>query len=107
MNRDESRAAALRQLIDSPAVQAVLNERATTIRERAATVPRVPRARGSLTDEQEQRLRLAAERRAEAEATYRAECVAALAEGASFAEVAAFTGLSTNTLQRWKRESKA
>lgn len=27
-----------------------------------------------------------------------------LAEGASFAEVSKATGLSTNTLQRWKRE---
>lgn len=28
-----------------------------------------------------------------------------MAEGASFAEVAHATGLSTNTLQRWKREA--
>lgn len=65
-----------------------------------------PRPSGSLTSAQERRLTLAAERRAKAEATYRAEVVAALAEGASFSEVAAFTGLSTNTLQRWKREAR-
>jgi len=28
-----------------------------------------------------------------------------LAEGASFSEVSKATGLSTNTLQRWKREA--
>ena len=70
-----------------------------------ATIPRVPRPRGSLTPAQERRLTAAAEKRAKAENTYRAEVLAALAEGASFAEVAAFTGLSTNTLQRWKREA--
>lgn len=48
---------------------------------------------------------MAADKRAKAEAAYRAEALTALAEGASFAEVAAFTGLSTNTLQRWKREA--
>lgn len=36
---------------------------------------------------------------------YRARVVQALGEGASFAEVSKFTGLSTNTLQRWKREA--
>lgn len=70
-----------------------------------ATIRRVARARGSLSAAQERRLTTAADKRAKAETDYRAECVAALAEGASFSELAAFTGLSTNTLQRWKRET--
>lgn len=45
-----------------------------------------------------------AEERREAEAAYRTEVLAVMAEGGSFAEVAKATGLSTNTLQRWKRE---
>lgn len=72
-----------------------------------ATVRRVARPRGSLTPAQEKRLAKAAERRAAAEAAYRAEVLAVMAEGASFAEVSKATGLSTNTLQRWKRESSA
>lgn len=70
-----------------------------------ATVPRVPRPRGSLSDDQARRLARAAARRVEAEQAYRAAVLAVMAEGASFAEVAKATGLSTNTLQRWKREA--
>lgn len=70
-----------------------------------ATVRRVPRARQSLDATQARRLDKAAERRAEAEATYRAEVLAVLAE-TSFAVVSEATGLSTNTLQRWKREAQ-
>lgn len=72
-----------------------------------ATIPRMPRARGSLNDAQLRRLTRAAEKRDAAGAAYRAEVLAVLREGASFSEVAKATGLSTNTLQRWKREATA
>lgn len=71
-----------------------------------ATIRRVARPRGDLTPAQQKRLDKAAEKRAAAEAAYRAEVLAVMAEGASFAEVSKATGLSTNTLQRWKRESQ-
>jgi DNA-directed RNA polymerase specialized sigma24 family protein len=70
------------------------------------TVARVARPRGELTPQQERRLARAAEKAAAAQDYYRAEVVKALSEGASFVEVAKFTGLSTNTLQRWKREAR-
>lgn len=73
--------------------------------EEAATVRRVARPRGELNPTQERRLKSSADRRVKAEAEYRAAVVKTLTEGASFSEVAAFTGLSTNTLQRWKREA--
>jgi transposase-like protein len=71
-----------------------------------ATIRRVARPRGELTDAQLRRLSKAAKRQVEADAAYRAEVVVVLAEGASFAEVSKATGLSTNTLQRWKREAR-
>lgn len=70
-----------------------------------ATIRRVSRPRGELTAAQERRLTRAGEKAFNAEAAWRAEVVATLNEGASFAEVSKFTGLSTNTLQRWKREA--
>lgn len=72
-----------------------------------ATIPRVSRPRGSLNPAQQRRLTRAAEKRAAAEQAYRAEVLAVMAEGGSFAEVAKATGLSTNTMQRWKREAGA
>lgn len=73
-----------------------------------ATVRTVPRARQSLDDAQLRRLTRALERREKAktaaETAYRTEVLAVLAES-SFAVVAEATGLSTNTLQRWKREA--
>lgn len=70
------------------------------------TLSRMPRARGSLDDAQLRRIARAAEKRDAADAAYRAEVLAVMAEGASFSEMAKATGLSTNTLQRWKRESQ-
>ena len=70
-----------------------------------ARVRRVARPRGDLTDEQLQRLAESAQRRDQAAAAYRAEVLAVMAEGASFSAVSAATGLSTNTLQRWKKEA--
>lgn len=71
----------------------------------SATVRRMSRPRGALTPEQLRRLTRSAEKRERAEAAYRANVLAVMAEGGSFAEVAKATGLSTNTLQRWKHES--
>lgn len=48
----------------------------------------------------------AIEKRAQAEAECREVMVGLLSAGCSFAEVSKATGLSTNTLQRWKREAK-
>ena len=70
-----------------------------------ATIRRMARARGELTKEQREAIGWAKKERDQGEARYRREVVRALAEGASFAEVAKHTGLSTNTLQRWKREA--
>lgn len=67
-----------------------------------ATIRRVARPRGTLTDAQLRRLERAAEKRATAEAAYKETVLAVMAEGGSFSEVAKATGLSTNTLQRWK-----
>lgn len=58
-----------------------------------------------LTDQQARRLTKAAEKRTHADAAYRDEVLAVMTEGASFAAVSQTTGLSTNTLQRWKREA--
>lgn len=71
----------------------------------SATIRRVARPRGVLTEQQRMRLeslRIAVD---ETQADYRAAVVLTLAQGASFSEVSKATGLSTNTLQRWKREA--
>lgn len=65
-----------------------------------------PRPRGDLTPTQQRTLARLRDKRDAAEADYRAAVVQALDEGASFAQVAAFTGHSTNTLQAWKRAAK-
>ena len=61
------------------------------------------RPRGELDPTQLRMLMRRKERAEEAQADYRLYCVQLLAEGCSFAEVSKATGLSTNTLQRWKR----
>jgi hypothetical protein len=70
-----------------------------------ATVARVARPRGELNEQQSKRLWRSGRRATEAQAEFRADVVSVLVEGASFAEVSKATGLSTNTLQRWKREA--
>jgi len=72
----------------------------------SATIRRMARPRGTLTEQQLKRLSGAAKRQVEADAEWRATVVAIMAEGGSFAEVSKVTGLSTNTLQRWKREAR-
>lgn len=71
-----------------------------------ATLGGVPRPRGSLTEAQRQRLDVARAARDAADAEFRAEVLDVLGEGASMREVGKATGLSTNTLQRWKDESR-
>ena len=71
-----------------------------------ATIRRVTRPRGELDEQRRKRLVRLAEKADAAKADLRAEAVQALADGGSFAWVSEATGLSTNTLQRWKREAK-
>lgn len=68
------------------------------------TIQPVARPRETLSETTKVRLSAAKERRDRWEAHYRATVIAALEEG-SFAEVSKATGLSTNTLQRWKKEA--
>ena len=69
----------------------------------SATVGGVPQKRGLLSDIGKERIAAARERRETAEAEYREEVLAEAERGASVRELAAFTGLSTNTISRWKR----
>lgn len=71
----------------------------------SATIGRVSRPRGVPTPEQVERIEVHKAGSEQAQAHYRAVVVQALREGASFSEVSRLTGLSTNTLQRWKREA--
>lgn len=71
----------------------------------SATIPRVSRPRG-VPSKNEVMLMARVKERAEAAAKDYRDCVVGvLLNGASFAEVSKATGLSTNTLQRWKREA--
>lgn len=69
-----------------------------------ATIRPMPRTRGVLSDETLNLLGLRFLDMATAEALYRQAVLTALDEG-SFSAVSEATGLSTNTLQRWKREA--
>lgn len=71
----------------------------------SATIRRVARPRGELTDAQKALLSALGASAQKIQEDYRAAVVYALDKGASFSEVSKFTGLSTNTLQRWKREA--
>ncbi|WP_159083897.1 hypothetical protein [Nocardioides terrigena] len=70
------------------------------------TIGRVPRPRGVLSDEQAQELEARRQLRDHWTAAYREWVVGLLADGCSFGEVSKATGLSKDTLQRWKREAK-
>ena len=70
----------------------------------SATIRRVARPRGVLTPGTLVALGKARKALSDAERRYRLTVLRALDEG-SFAEVSRATGLSTNTLQRWKREA--
>lgn len=71
----------------------------------SATIRRVARPRGEMTQAQLRRWIRAENKVDDAKDELRRVTVEILAEGASFAEVSKATGLSTNTLQRWKREA--
>lgn len=62
------------------------------------------RPRGVLSEETLHDLAYRKNRVELAQVSYRISVLSALDEG-SFAEVSKATGLSTNTLQRWKREA--
>lgn len=68
------------------------------------TIGRVPRPRGVLSEQTLNDLMRYGDRRRAAEAVYRKCVVRALAEG-SYSAVAEATGLSKDTLQRWKKEA--
>lgn len=70
-----------------------------------ATIRRVARPRGEMTKDQLRRWIRAENKVDDAKDELRRVTIEILAEGASFAEVSKATGLSTNTLQRWKREA--
>lgn len=70
-----------------------------------ARIERVPRPRGELSPGRANTLREFRQRADEAQDDYRREVLEALAAGGSFSWVSEVTGLSTNTLQRWKREA--
>lgn len=65
----------------------------------------VARPRGEMTKDQLRRWIRAENKVDDAKDELRRVTVEILAEGASFSEVSRNTGLSTHTLQRWKREA--
>lgn len=69
------------------------------------TIRRVARPRGVLTPDQEARLGVLQAKAERYRAEFRRAVVETLGEGASFNEVSKATGLSKDTLQRWKREA--
>lgn len=71
------------------------------------TIPAVNRPRGELDDDRRQALVEYAADAERAKSELRAAALRALADGGSFSWVSDVTGLSTNTLQRWKREASA
>jgi uncharacterized protein YerC len=70
-----------------------------------ATIQSMPRARGVLSDVRKHELEFARDRVEHTQREYRRKVLGALEDGASFSWVSEVTGLSTNTLQRWKREA--
>ena len=71
----------------------------------SATIRRVARPRGVLSEQQMQELDYRRQLRDHWDGAYREFVVGLLDGGCSFSEVSKVTGLSTNTLQRWKREA--
>lgn len=69
----------------------------------SATVKGVPQKKGLLSEVGKQRIAAAKELRDTAEAAYREEVLAEARRGASVRMLAEFTGMSTNTIGRWKR----
>ncbi len=63
-----------------------------------------PQHRGIISDDDQARIRAALDGRDAAEQELRAAVLTAVKHGASVRELGAFTGLSTNTISRWKRD---
>jgi DNA-directed RNA polymerase specialized sigma24 family protein len=63
-----------------------------------------PQPRGAISPADQTRLRAALEAKVNADTEIRAAVLEAVEHGASVRELAAFTGLSTNTVSRWKRD---
>lgn len=71
-----------------------------------ATIPAMGRPRGELSEDEAYTAGMLKRKADEAQAEWRDYCVFLLVHrGRSFAEISKETGLSTNTLQRWKREA--
>lgn len=62
-----------------------------------------PQPRGAISPADQSRIRNAMEAKAFADEEMRGAVLVAASNGASVRELAAFTGLSTNTISRWKR----
>lgn len=62
-----------------------------------------PQRKGVLNPADAERIQKALSARETADSEVRAAVLAAVKHGASVRELAAFTGLSTNTISRWKR----
>jgi transposase len=69
----------------------------------SATVGGVPQKRGLIREADQTRIGTALQQRDDWESELRESVIAAARNGASVRELAAFTGLSTNTISRWKR----
>lgn len=67
------------------------------------TIPRVARPRGELTQQQRRGLILAENKRDDAIHEYRRYLVDLLDAGCSYSEVSRESGVSTSTLQHWKK----
>lgn len=71
-----------------------------------ATVPRVGNPKRVLTTEDEHAIRDAMSRAQAVQDEVRAVVLAAHSHGASVRVLSAFTGMSTNTIMRWKKEAE-
>ncbi len=62
-----------------------------------------PQPRGAISSADQNRIRNAMDAKSAADDEMRNAVLSAAGHGASVRELAAFTGLSTNTISRWKR----
>lgn len=71
----------------------------------ATVVPVAPQKRGTLTETEQARIRAALDAHDATYAELKAAVQAASKRGASVRELATFTGMSTNTISRWRAET--
>jgi DNA-directed RNA polymerase specialized sigma24 family protein len=64
-----------------------------------------PQPRGAISNADQTRIRNAMDAKSAADDEMRSAVLSAAGHGASVRELAAFTGLSTNTISRWKRDA--